>query len=137
MSDIKDQAQGFMEKIKARYRKELEIISKKTGIDGKYISLGLLISAILCFVNLFSKYITCLVGVTLPAYWSMKAIESQEYDEVRQWLTYWAIYGLFTFLDQFANIILRIFPGIGSLGIFPYTVASRLSLIKRKSGRSL
>ena len=109
-SEMKEQAQGYINKLKAWFKKEIDLISEKTGVDGKIISTVLLISSIFCFINLFSKYITCLVGVILPAYWSIKAIESPQYDDDKQWLTYWAIYGLFTFLDQFANIILRIFP---------------------------
>ena len=109
-SEMKEQAQGYIKKLKAWFKKEIDLISEKTGVDGKIISTVLLISSIFCFINLFSKYITCLVGVILPAYWSIKAIESPQYDDDKQWLTYWAIYGLFTLLDQFANIILRIFP---------------------------
>jgi receptor expression-enhancing protein 5/6 len=109
-SDIKKEAQGYINKFKSWYKKEINLISEKTGVDGKIISSILIVSSIFCMINLLGKYITCLVGVTLPAYWSIKAIESQDYDEERQWLTYWAIYGLFTFLDQFANFILRIFP---------------------------
>ena len=109
-SEMKEQAQGYINKLKAWFKKEIDLISEKTGVDGKIISTVLLISSIFCFINLFSKYITCLVGVILPAYWSIKAIESPQYDDDKQWLTYWAIYGLFTLLDQFANIILRIFP---------------------------
>ena len=109
-SEMKEQAQGYINKLKSWYKKEIDLISEKTGVDGKIISSILLISSIFCFINIFSKYITCLVGVTLPAYWSIKAIESPQYDDDKQWLTYWAIYGLFTLLDQFANIILRIFP---------------------------
>ena len=110
MSEIKEQAQGFMEKIKSKFNKEIDLISKKTGNDGKKIAGILAVCAVLTFINLFGKYITCLVGVTLPAYWSIKAIESQEYGDDKQWLTYWAIYGIFTLLDHFANFILRIFP---------------------------
>ena len=109
-SQIKEQAQGYIEKIKAWYKKELDLISQKTGVDGKIISSILLISSIFCFINLFSKYITCLVGVTLPTYWSIKAIESEDYTDEKQWLTYWTIFGIFTLLEQFANFILRIFP---------------------------
>ena len=110
MSEIKEQAEGFVEKIKSRFNKEIDLISKKTGYDGKIISGVLAVCACLTFINLFGKYITCLVGVTLPAYFSIKAIESPEFDDDKQWLTYWAIYGIFTLLDQFANFILRIFP---------------------------
>ena len=80
-SEMKEQAQGYIQKLKAWGQKEIDLISKKTGVDGKIISSVLLISSVFCFINLFSKYITCLVGVTLPAYWSIKAIESQEFDD--------------------------------------------------------
>ena len=109
-SEMKKQAQGYIQQLKSWFQKEIDLISEKTGVDGKIISSILLVGSIFCFINLFSKYITCLVGVILPAYWSIKAIESQEYDDDKQWLTYWAIYGLFTLLDHFANFILRIFP---------------------------
>ena len=68
------------------------------------------VCAVLTFINFFGKYITCIVGVTLPAYWSIKAIESPYFDDDKQWITYWAIYGIFTLIDQFANIVLRIIP---------------------------
>ena len=109
-SEMKEQAQRYIKKFKDWYDKEINLISQKTGVNGKIISSILIICSIFCFINIFSKYITCIVGVVLPAYWSIKAIESPQYDDDKQWLTYWAIYGLFTLLDQFANIILRIFP---------------------------
>ena len=107
---MQDQAQGFVDKIKARFNKEIELVSQKTGFDGKLITGILAVCAVLTFINLFGKYITCIVGVTLPAYWSIKAIESPEFDDDKQWITYWAIYGIFTLIDQFANIVLRIIP---------------------------
>ena len=109
-SEMKEQVQGYIKKFKDWYDKEINLISQKTGVNGKIISSILIICSIFCLINIFSKYITCIVGVVLPAYWSIKAIESPQYDDDKQWLTYWAIYGLFTLLDQFANIILRIFP---------------------------
>ena len=109
-SEMKEQVQGYIKKFKDWYDKEINLISQKTGVNGKIITSILIICSIFCFINIFSKYITCIVGVVLPAYWSIKAIESPQYDDDKQWLTYWAIYGLFTLLDQFANIILRIFP---------------------------
>ena len=109
-SEMKKQAQGYINRFKSWYEKEINLISQKTGVDGKIISSILIICSIFCFINIFSQYITCIVGVILPAYWSIKAIESPEFDDDKQWLTYWTIYGLFTLLDKFANIILRIFP---------------------------
>lgn len=118
MSEIKEQAQGFVERVKSKFNKEIDLISKKTGYDGKLIASILGVCAILTFINLFGRYITCLVGVVLPSYWSIKAIESQEYGDEKQWLTYWAIYGIFTLLDHFANFILRIFPFYFVIKIF-------------------
>ena len=109
-SEVKEQAEGFFEKIKSRFNKEIELVSKKTGYDGKIITGILAVCAVLTFINFFGKYITCIVGVTLPAYWSIKAIESPYFDDDKQWITYWAIYGIFTLIDQFANIVLRIIP---------------------------
>ena len=117
-SEIKDQAQGFIEKAKSRFNQEIDLISKKTGYDGKLIAGILAVCALLTFINLFGKYITCIVGFTLPAYWSIKAIESPEFDDDKQWITYWAIYGIFTLIDQFANIVLRIIPFYFVIKIF-------------------
>ena len=108
--EVKKQAQGFVENIKIRFNKEIQMISDKTGYDGKLITAALGVCILFTLINAFGKYITTLVGVLLPAYWSIKAIESPYYDDDKQWLTYWAIYGLFTLLDQFANIVLRIIP---------------------------
>ena len=108
--EVKKQAQGFVENIKMRFNKEIELISNKTGYDGKLITGVLAVCVLFTLINAFGKYITTLVGVLLPAYWSIKAIESPYYDDDKQWLTYWAIYGLFTLLDQFANIVLKIIP---------------------------
>ena len=56
-SDIKDQTQGFVERIKYRFNKEIELISNKTGYDGKIITGILAVCAVLTFINFFGKYI--------------------------------------------------------------------------------
>ena len=108
--NAKEQVETLIEKIKKRFAKEVKLISEKTGYDGKIISGVLIVCCLLAFISLFGEFVTTVVGVTLPAYWSILAIEHKEYGDHKQWLTYWAIYGLFTFLDKFANFILRIFP---------------------------
>ena len=105
-----DKAETLLEKIKKRALKEINLISEKTGYDGKLISGVLTVCCVLAFISLFGEFVTTIVGVTLPAYWSILSLEYYDYGDQKQWLTYWAIYGLFTFLDKFANFILRIFP---------------------------
>ena len=58
----------------------------------------------------FQTYITCIVGIVLPTYWSIKAIETKEPDDDKQWLTYWSVYAVFTFFDLFSYWILKIIP---------------------------
>ena len=88
----------------------LNLIEKKTGQNPKII-LGILgISLLFVLIGYLEKYITCIVGIVLPTYWSIKAIESNEGDDDKQWLTYWAVYAVFDFLDLFAGFILKIIP---------------------------
>ncbi len=40
----------------------------------------------------------------------MQALETAGKDDDKQWLTYWAIYAMFMFLDDYAGFILSYFP---------------------------
>ena len=88
----------------------LNLIEKKTGQNPKIILGILAASLIFVVIGYLEKYITCIVGIVLPTYWSIKAIESNEGDDDKQWLTYWAVYAVFDFLDLFAGFILKIIP---------------------------
>ena len=88
----------------------LNLIKKKTGQDPKII-LGIFALALFfTFMGWFQTYITCIVGIILPTYWSIKAIETKEPDDDKQWLTYWSVYAVFTFFDLFSYWILKIIP---------------------------
>ena len=88
----------------------LNLIKKKTGQDPKII-LGIFALALFfTFMGWFQTYITCIVGIVLPTYWSIKAIETKEPDDDKQWLTYWSVYAVFTFFDLFSYWILKIIP---------------------------
>ena len=88
----------------------LKLIVDKTGIQGKYIMIALGVSLLFTIIGFLDKYITCLVGILLPTFFSIKAIESKEEDDDKLWLTYWTIYAVFSFLDLFAGWILKILP---------------------------
>ena len=87
-----------------------KIIVDKTGIQGKYIMIALGVSLLFTIIGFLDKYITCLVGILLPTFFSIKAIESKEEDDDKLWLTYWTIYAVFSFLDLFVGWILKIIP---------------------------
>ena len=98
------------DEIKAKAKKQMDLIKEKTGVDPRII-LGILLGAIiLTTCGCFERYITALVGIVLPCYWSLKALDSNEAGDDVQWLTYWVVYGAFTFIDLFAHIILKIIP---------------------------
>jgi receptor expression-enhancing protein 5/6 len=55
--------------------------------------------------------VSTLLGWVLPAYLSIKAIESPGHADDIQWLTYWVIFGFFNLLEIFATrLILYYFP---------------------------
>ncbi|PWN43696.1 hypothetical protein IE81DRAFT_65492 [Ceraceosorus guamensis] len=58
------------------------------------------------FFNIFAGFLTNLVGFVLPAYFSMKALESPQPQDDVQWLTYWVVFGFFNFIESFVDLIL-------------------------------
>ena len=88
----------------------LDVIKEKTGIDPKIV-LGVLgVALLFTLIGFLDQYITCLVAIVFPTYWSIKAIESKEADDDKQWLTYWAVYACFTFFDLFSSFIMKFLP---------------------------
>ena len=50
--------------------------------------------------------ITNIFGFLYPAYCSIKAIESKETDDDTRFLMYWVVYGTFSVLEIFADVLL-------------------------------
>ncbi|EPQ30168.1 uncharacterized protein PFL1_02284 [Pseudozyma flocculosa PF-1] len=65
---------------------------------------------LLVFFNIFAGFLTNVVGFFLPAYFSMKALETPQPQDDIQWLTYWVVFGFFTFLESFSTVILYYVP---------------------------
>ena len=105
-----DSKVGFVEKVKTLVKEQAEIIHVKTGIPAKYvyIALGICIASVI--IGYLEQYIVCVVGIVIPALLSMKALESQDTEDDKQWLTYWIVFGIFTFIDLFTNFLLKFIP---------------------------
>ncbi len=90
----------------------VKIIAEKTKIPPAYILLGtLLILVLVVALGYGSSFISRLIGVVYPTIKSIEAMESKDNtDDDQQWLTYWAIYGFFIFIDEFAWFILAYIP---------------------------
>ena len=92
------------------YQEHMTIIEKRTQVNPKVIVGGLIVAIILTTTKWFSSYVTCLVGVLCPTYMTLKAIESPEDDDDKQFLTYWVVYGVFSVIDIFTAFLIKIIP---------------------------
>jgi len=77
---------------------------------GKLIAGGLVLCGLTLVFGYFAQFICNCVGFVLPAYWSMKAIETSSKDDDTRWLTYWVVFACFTCFDFFADGIFAYFP---------------------------
>ncbi|KAL1924094.1 uncharacterized protein VTP21DRAFT_7129 [Calcarisporiella thermophila] len=86
-------------------------LEKTTNIDKVHMVSGAaLLSFILIFFNIFGQLITNLIGVIYPVYKSFKALETRETNDDTQWLTYWTVYGFFSLLEHFTDLLLFWIP---------------------------
>ena len=106
MSESDKQSKSFIDTIK----EHLTVLSNKAGVDSRIVIGGLAVCLFFVFIGYFDHYITTIVGVAYPAFWSMRAIESAEQDDDKQWLTYWVVFSLFSVLDLFSGFVLRFIP---------------------------
>ena len=87
-------------------------IEQRTQIPKTYAFLGGV--SLLFFLHVFNSLaspVSNLLGWVLPAYLSVKAIESPATRDDVQWLTYWVVFGFFNFLESLAlRVILYYFP---------------------------
>jgi receptor expression-enhancing protein 5/6 len=102
--------QSKLDAIKTFAEKEANLIEEKTGIPSKYVLIGLAVCIISVIIGFLDKYITCFVGIAFPTLYSIKALETKEPDDDKQWLTYWVVFGFFSFIDLFSGFLLQYIP---------------------------
>lgn len=85
---------------------------QRTQVPKSYAFLGgLVLLIVLHAINAFASPISNLLGWALPAYLSVKALESPGHNDDIQWLTYWVVFGFFNFTESFAlRAVLYYFP---------------------------
>jgi len=90
----------------------MNTLEQRTGVPKTYLAAGgAALMTLLVSVNALAAPASNLVGWGLPAYLSMKAIETPSGRDDVQWLTYWVIFGFLTYLESFAlRIVLYYFP---------------------------
>jgi len=86
------------------------LIEEKTKVQRKYIGLGGCIITMGLVFSTLAPLVVNLIAFIYPAYKSIKALESNDKDDDSKWLTYWVVYGFFSVMEFFADIILSWFP---------------------------
>ncbi|GAA5961823.1 hypothetical protein JCM21900_003322 [Sporobolomyces salmonicolor] len=89
----------------------LNKLEAQTSVPKAYAVLG--VGSIFCsfiFFNIMAGFLSNLLGWALPAYLSLKALETPGHDDDVQWLTYWVIFGGFTFVESMSKVIVAWFP---------------------------
>ena len=87
-------------------------LEQRVQLPKTYIVIGG--TTILLTLHLFNTLaapVSNLIGFGLPAYLSLKALETTTHQDDVQWLTYWVVFGFFNFLESFAlSVVLYYFP---------------------------
>lgn len=92
-----------------KWIEQMQIIQNKTGINGNYV-IGILLFSIICVsLGYLDRFITNMVGILYPAFWTIKSIETKGEDD-KHWLTYWVVFASFTIIDLFSGFILKFIP---------------------------
>ncbi|KAJ8708665.1 hypothetical protein PYW08_010047 [Mythimna loreyi] len=93
------------------WAKFLDKIEQRTGVPRLYVFFGFVAFTGLYLVFGFGGELICnTIGFVYPAYMSMKALESPAKDDDTKWLTYWVVYGCFSVIEYFSDIIVGWFP---------------------------
>ncbi|KAI0757541.1 TB2/DP1, HVA22 family-domain-containing protein [Daedaleopsis nitida] len=90
----------------------LNTFEQRTQVPKSYAFLGaVVLLVVLHSVNAFAQPVSNLVGWALPAFFSVKALESPGNQDDVQWLTYWVVFGSFTFTESvMLRVVLYYFP---------------------------
>ena len=88
----------------------IKIIEGKSGYNGVYIVATLAVCTFFVFIGFLDYYLTNLIGIAFPIFYSLKSLQSREEDDDKQWLTYWIIYSCTNILDVFSDYIMAVMP---------------------------
>ncbi|BFZ61506.1 ER membrane protein DP1/Yop1 [Saitoella coloradoensis] len=87
-------------------------LEQQVGVQKNYIALGLTaVYTLLLFLNTgLSPLLANLIGFALPAFYSVKAIESTGTADDTRLLTYWVVFGGLSVLEFWSKTILYFIP---------------------------
>jgi hypothetical protein len=84
----------------------LNRLEAQTSIPKAYAVLG--VGAVFTFAiwfNIAAGFLSNFLGFALPAYFSLKALETPGHEDDIQWITYWIVFSSFSFVESFSRVL--------------------------------
>ncbi len=89
----------------------LDKLSQISGFSRKtVIQILFAMFLVLALFGVGQAFLANLLGVVYPCFMSLFALETDQADDDKQWLTYWVVFGLISLIDQFAGVFLQAIP---------------------------
>lgn len=116
MEDAKakiDKLQDELLKVSIMGIKPFEMFNKATNLPPGILCVGIVfIGVFACILNLgIANYIVHLIGVAYPVWKSFEALGTEDTcDDDTHWLTYWAAFTFFNFIDTNLSFLLNYIP---------------------------
>ncbi|CAD8124852.1 unnamed protein product [Paramecium sonneborni] len=89
----------------------LRVPCKKLGVRPAHLVFSLLVTSLISIVlGIAARFLSTFVSMIYPAYRSIKAIETSNKDDDKQWLSYWILFSIITLADSTIGCLLEFIP---------------------------
>ena len=100
-----------------KFNREVEAIpaikrlAAQTGLPPAAVVVApMVVLVVIIALGIGASFFTRLIGIAYPTFKSVLALATPSVEDDKQWLTYWAIFGFFSVLDEFGACILSYIP---------------------------
>eukprot|EP00946_MAST-07B_sp_MAST-7B-sp1_P004142 g4142.t1 len=113
MSDMTKNVQVELNRLNEQLKKipMIKQAGEQAGVDPVYLVGGGALFTLFVTYFMFGAGLLCnILGFVYPTYASIKALESPQTDDDKQWLTYWVLYAFFSLIEHFTDTLLYWIP---------------------------
>ncbi|KAE8256269.1 hypothetical protein A4X13_0g2750 [Tilletia indica] len=125
VQQLQARADYFVQQLDKELSKFPQLVKfeQTTHVPKAYAAIGsFAVFVTLIFFNIFAGFLTTVLGFVLPAYFSLRALETKGAEDDIQWLTYWTVFGFFSFLESFSvRLLIYYFPWYYTVKAFAIT----------------